>query len=94
VQLTPNVPSWQLHTSKAHARAKPTFQRHTSFHIQMVTDISDKRRFKDKLKHVIAEAEVAQAQAIRDEQTQDVRSLATDLLMSGFPGAFCGVIQC
>lgn len=36
------------------------------------------------------EAEAVQAQALREEQTQDVRSLATDLLIRGYPSAFSG----
>jgi hypothetical protein len=50
----------------------------------------EKLKFKDKLKTIIAEAEVAQAKALREEQTQDARSLATDLLVQGYPSAFCG----
>lgn len=52
--------------------------------------MSEKPRFKDKFKAVVAEAESAQAQAIQAEQAQDARSLATDLLINGFPAAFCG----
>jgi hypothetical protein len=51
---------------------------------------SEKLKFKDKLKNIIAEAEVAQAKALREEQTQDARSLATDILVQGHPSAFCG----
>ena len=51
----------------------------------------DTRQFKDKLKDAIAEAEVAQARALRAEQAHDARSLATDLLVQGHPHAFCGV---
>lgn len=47
-------------------------------------------RFKDKFKHVAADAELAEAQAVRQAQSQDAASLATDLLINGYPAAFCG----
>ena len=47
-------------------------------------------RFKDKFKHVAADAELAQAQAVWQAQSQDAASLATDLLINGYPAAFCG----
>lgn len=50
----------------------------------------DTRQFKDKLKDAIAEAELAQARALRAEDAHDARSLATDLLVQGRPEAFCG----
>ena len=49
-----------------------------------------RRTFKEKLRDLVNEAEVVQAQALRAEQTQDVRSLATDLLVRGYPHAFSG----
>jgi hypothetical protein len=52
----------------------------------------DKLKFKDKIKNIIVEAEIAQAKALREEQTQDARSLATDLLVQGYPSAFCGKV--
>lgn len=51
-----------------------------------------KRTFKEKLRNMIEQAEVAQAEAIRDHQLQDARSLSLDLLVNGFPSAFCGAL--
>jgi hypothetical protein len=47
-------------------------------------------RFKDKVKALAAEAELAEAQVNLEEQSQDEHSLATALLVSGHPVAFCG----
>lgn len=55
-----------------------------------VSSSPDKPRFKDKFRAVLADAELQQAQAIRAEQEQGLCSLATNLLVNGFPEAFCG----
>jgi hypothetical protein len=49
-----------------------------------------RRTFKEKLRDLVSQAEAAQAQAIREENSLDVRSFSTDLLIRGYPNAFAG----
>ena len=49
----------------------------------------EKKTFKEKLRGMIVEAEIAQNTAIREHQLQDPRSLSIDLLTSGCPSAYC-----
>ena len=50
---------------------------------------AEKRTFKEKLRGMIDEAELVQAQAITQLQLQDARALSIELLTAGYPTAFC-----
>lgn len=52
------------------------------------TSMSQRRTFKDKLHHLIQEAEAAEIKAYREQQSQDKSSLCISLLTEGQPHAF------
>jgi hypothetical protein len=52
-----------------------------------------RRTFKEKLISMVAEAEMQEAMALKEAQTQDRKSLAIALLIEGRPQAFVDFFQ-